>query len=478
MRLVVVVFLAALALASTQAFADAELVLKDGRVLRGVDVRLEAGYYLLEDERGEVIAIPSALVVELRLLDPRVTEEGVTVGPARDLTGAASELDPLPRFAEARKPRPGWREGRPQDLAGGAWVIDDARRQNAVLGEPTRFQQSLPFRFKPKHAWDREIDVLASGRSTWQRHTIDPIWRPTSAFDHSVDVLARGRSVWSTASRAMSWNPSNSFSRLRADLWWGKDPVPVSDKSYRRRDDECGWCDDIANRPKPFTVPRGETMTAESCARRLFAGEDRETLEWAELEAEAWDELPADLHRAWTAEGPRALYSIAGDDCRLIAGDLRELLGIDLSEEDSLAYAVTEWNRRPVDDAIPVPGTLTEQIDLAFLLVQLFETSTSGSAEAEMQLLADEADLVRHLHEPLSCSRSASFRRSQRANVERNFEPPEVDLDDDRLNVRFLAWIGFGGEVHTYAFTFKDSGRVALTRETVAHHLGEHEDRP
>jgi hypothetical protein len=472
--------LAALTLAwVTPVSADAELVLRDGRILRGVEVRLEAGYYLLEDERGEVIAIPMALVVEMRLLDPRLTEEGVTIGPARELTGAPTELAPLPRFAEERKPRIGWREGPPQDLAGGEWTLHDARRQNAVLGEPAKFQASLPFRFKPEHAWDRDRNVLAPSRSRWQRAAIDPVWRPTPAFDYGIDVLASSRSTWSTASKAASWNPSNSFSRLRADLWWGKEPIPEPESSYRRRDDECGWCGDISNGPKPFTVPRGEEMTAERCARRLFAGvEDIETLEWAALEAEAWDEPPAGLHRAWTAKGPRALYSIAGDECRLIAGDLGELLGVDLTETDALTYAVSEWNRRPDVGATPLPGTPSAQIDLAFLLASLFESATSGSARAPMVLLADEAEVERRLREPLACSRSVSFRRVQRANVERNFEPPTAVLDDDRLSVGFTAWSGAGGEVHRYDFVFKDDGRVALTRETIAQHLGDHEDRP
>ena len=48
--------------------------------------------------------------------------------------------------------------------------------------------------------------------------------------------------------------------------------------------------------------------------------------------------------RAWTEAGTRALFSVAGDTCHLLAGDLRALLGVELSETDALVYAVDAWN--------------------------------------------------------------------------------------------------------------------------------------
>ena len=56
----------ALALAGT-AFAGAELVLVDGRVLSGVSVERKEDAYHLAGENGAVIAIPAALVREMRL---------------------------------------------------------------------------------------------------------------------------------------------------------------------------------------------------------------------------------------------------------------------------------------------------------------------------------------------------------------------------------------------------------------------------
>lgn len=430
-------------------------------------MRLENGYYLLESAGGEVVAVPARLVSELQLLDTRVTEEGATLGRATDLTSAAPSPERLPGAADTR---PGFRGGKPQDLAGGSWNIADARRQTAVFGEPSEFSPSpIDFRFSPVHSFDRSHDVLLGSRSTWQRRVFDSVWHPEPGFDFSVDVLESSRSTWSGARRtSRSWNPTNGFSRLAADLWWGKDPLPV----------ECAWCDEDANRPGTFTEPRAEPMTAERCARRLFASiADLDTLEWAELESEVWDDLPEGLYRAWTADGPRVLLSIAGDSCDLIAGDLRELIGIDLTETDALAYAVAEWNRQVEARPLALPATPTQQVDLAAALVGLFETTTSGRTRARAELLANRAAVERVLGQATICSRSPSFRRAQRADVDRNFEPAAAEVQTDAIHVTFWAWLSVDGEVFAYDVTLRDDSRVALSREPLAQHLGEHEDR-
>jgi hypothetical protein len=375
----------------------------------------------------------------------------------------------------------------PQDVAGSPWRIHDAQQQTAVFGPPARFQEGLPFRFKPVHAWDRSIDVLAGNRSTWPRPILDSVWKPRSAFDPAVDVLAASRSTWPSAPRATDWNPSNSFSRVRADLWWGKDPIPGGDrharsKTHARLDwqrviQDCTWCDGVPGQPAAFTEPDPQPLTAEQCARRLFAdAEDSGSLQWAETEATPWDTLPYGIHRAWTAAGTRAVFSIADGACRLIAGDLRELIGIDLTETDALTYAVSAWNQiqpAPLDTVLVTP---TQQIDHAVALVGLFETATSGHARARLELLDDRAAVERWLGSGTTCSKSLLFRQAQRANVDRNFATPRADPQLDWTAVTFWTWLSRDGEVFVYDVRLFPDGRVSVSRESIGEHLGEHED--
>jgi hypothetical protein len=297
-----------------------------------------------------------------------------------------------------------------------------------------------------------------------------------------VDVLAASRSTWPISPRATSWNPSNSFSRVRADLWWGQDPIggnpPTRAKIRARLDwqsvaDDCPWCDRVPSQPALFTEPVAAEITAEQCARRLFAGaENSASLQWAEIEVLA----PIAIHHAWTAVGTRVVFSIAGGTCRLIAGNLRELLGIDLSETDALVYAVAAWNE--IQSALPAPVliTATQQIDHAFSLVGVLETATAGEARARLELLLDRAALERWLGQGTVCSKSKSYRRAQRGNVDRNFAAPRTDTQPDWTDVTFWTWLSRDGEVFAYDVRLFPDGRVSVSRESIGEHLGEHTD--
>ncbi len=477
--------LALLVFAVSPAAADAELLLTDGTVLKGVDVRLEGGYYLLELEGGEVAAIPARAVRELHLLDLRPTSEGTTIGVATDVSKPLAQQAPVSRFIETR---PGWRRGAPRDLAGSSWRLHDSKQQTAVFGEPAKFQAGLPFRFTPVPAWDRSKNVLEGSRSSWQRPVLDPVWRPVDAFDHRADVLGASRSSWPTSPRATTWNPSNSFSRLRADLWWGRDPpdrfvgerrvAPRARLDWRGVFDECGWCGQVAPQPRPFTEIEKGTLTAERCARRLFAGAEHvETLQWVEIDTGPWVEMPLEIHRAWIVGGPRAVFTIAGGACRLIAGDLRELIGVDLTETDALSFAVTAWNQLQAElPPTALPVTPTRQLDHAVALAGLVETATAGRSRARMELLQDRADIERWLGRGTACTKSSAYRRGQRANVDRNFAAPRTEVEPDWTDLAFWTWLSRDGEVFAYAVRLFTDGRVAISRETIAEHLGEHED--
>ena len=92
-------------------------------------------------------------------------------------------------------------------------------------------------------------------------------------------------------------------------------------------------------------VRDGEEVILRVSARLHEGGQERGSLEWAEIDTAPWVDLPLGIHRAWTTTGTRAVFSIAGGACRLIAGDLHDLLGVDLAETDALSYALSAWNQ-------------------------------------------------------------------------------------------------------------------------------------
>ena len=67
-RLILIpVFLLLLLSSGLVALADFELLLEDGQLLSGIDVRHENGQYLLELGTGHVLSIPEELVAEVRI---------------------------------------------------------------------------------------------------------------------------------------------------------------------------------------------------------------------------------------------------------------------------------------------------------------------------------------------------------------------------------------------------------------------------
>jgi len=171
--------------AATAARPAADLVLIDGREIRGREVRREGGVYLVTPlEGGGVVAVPADLVREVRVVGD----------------------EPLPA------PPPGLTLAEPQVLAGVEVQAPRTEDQLRVLGEPSRFQQSpIDPTWRPTSAFSDE-DVLADSRSTWAESPIDPTWHPTSAFSDE-DVLADSRSEWAQSPVNSSWAPKDGFAR-------------------------------------------------------------------------------------------------------------------------------------------------------------------------------------------------------------------------------------------------------------------------
>ena len=190
MRRRLLVTLAA-ALAFAVALGGAELVLLDGRVLRGESVRREGDLYVLETEAGET-TMPADLVESVRLTgDPEARPiEGIPEGPT------------------------GLRDDGPQQLAGAPVRPSTPEEQTRAIGNPSTFQKDVVDpNWAPTPAWDPSKDVLADSRSTFVQSPIDPEWHPESAFDNNKDVLADSRSTFAKSPVDSSWTPTDGFKK-------------------------------------------------------------------------------------------------------------------------------------------------------------------------------------------------------------------------------------------------------------------------
>ncbi|HEX6853646.1 MAG TPA: hypothetical protein VF139_19775 [Candidatus Polarisedimenticolaceae bacterium] len=173
----------AVALAAAVALGGAELILQDGRVLKGDSVRKDEDVYVLTTPTGE-LTMPVELVDGVRL------------------TG-----EPEPEAPTAFKVVP------PGAIVGEEIRPPTAEEQTRAIGNPSKFAPSIvDHEWHPTSALSDE-DVLADSRSTWAEDIVDSEWKPTSAFDETEDVLAGSRSTWAKPAIDSSWKPTDGFAK-------------------------------------------------------------------------------------------------------------------------------------------------------------------------------------------------------------------------------------------------------------------------
>jgi hypothetical protein len=169
--------------------AGVELVLQDGRVLVGADVRREGEAYLLEQDEGGVTVIPAPLVREVRL------------------SGSAPD--------EERRAPSGFRDSAPETVAGPPVAPPRTSDQLRALGPPATFASGVvdPY-WQPESDW--EMDPHKNNNfapAKWADGVIDPEWRAESAFDADKDVLAGNRSSFRGDIVDSSWQPVDGFAK-------------------------------------------------------------------------------------------------------------------------------------------------------------------------------------------------------------------------------------------------------------------------
>lgn len=185
---------AAALLAVATAFPGSELVLVDGKVLRGESVRRDGDDYVLTTEIGEV-TLPVELVSQVRLIE---TSRPETRGDE-----------------EAPKAPTGFVEDRPQQIAGKAVRPPSTEEQLRNAGRTSTFQKDIiDSRWEPSTDWNMDPETQNNwAPSTWAKDIVDTRWEPTSAFDANKDVLADSRSTWKTSIIDSSWEPTDGFKK-------------------------------------------------------------------------------------------------------------------------------------------------------------------------------------------------------------------------------------------------------------------------
>jgi hypothetical protein len=211
-----IAILAALLAGISTTPAGYELVLADDRVLEGFDLRLRDGVYHLTLESGEVVTFPAELVTEVRLNDKKALKEewedhpDVKMDEPETLAGEkGDEVHPHVIASE------------PQTIAGQEGVPTKpptTSDQLDAFGRPgNQFQKSpMDPNWTPKSAYDRDVDVLASGRSKWAESPMSNEWVPESGFRHSDPTNNFNQSKWAQSPMDNEWVPQDGFRKNKS----------------------------------------------------------------------------------------------------------------------------------------------------------------------------------------------------------------------------------------------------------------------
>jgi len=197
-----------------------ELVLKDGKVLKGVDVRRNGDLYELQREGGEVIPIPSALVEEVRLsgekeeTKPELAPGFVADGP-QELAG---------------DPAKGLVASQPQVLAGEKVTPPRTSEQLAALGKPSKFQKGVVNSdWRPSSDWDMSAENNNFAPSKWQDSIIDESWQPSSDYTAETDVTDFSPTEFKKDIIDPSWQPQDGFKKDSNSSSWPNSAIPSSE---------------------------------------------------------------------------------------------------------------------------------------------------------------------------------------------------------------------------------------------------------
>jgi len=430
------------------AFAEASsLVLTDGQVIKGTDVKRDGDSYVVTMVGGNAVAFPAALVKEVKLGD----DTPPTAPPGFDNSGDKTLAGP-PAFAS-----------------------QDPKDQLKVFGPPTQWApNAVDTTWVPTNAYDPSADVMAGSRSTWSKSAVDTTWVPTNAYDPSADVMAGSRSTWSKSAVDTTWKPTDSWGFKSLSF---KGPLPPQDLASSRDANAPYVTAAAPSGPAPWT-----------CAERLFAKDadrpatDKDnrsaSLDVKGVKSPLYASLGVPLYEARGMVGGasrKAVFTIAGGECRLVGGDADVLIGLNLSSDHAMAQDAASFNAAMASRGGARVPSGVDKLDYALAFVSLTDPQVSGSAGATLRLIAKPEELRSIAAKaPGTCPLTKGKRRKQERTATGSFALPKIAAGKDGEMVTFLTWSSAGGSVYRNTVVIARGGVVSARRDTVASHLGAH----
>jgi hypothetical protein len=443
-------------LASPVALASS-LVLADGQVIKGTDVKRDGDSYLVTMTGGNTVAFPSALVKEVRLEDDAPPKPP----PGFDNSGAKTLAGPPPSDFHSQDPKD----------------------QLKVFGPPTRWSKdAVDTTWVPTNAYDPNVDVMAKSRSTWSKNAVDTSWVPTNAYDPNVDVMAGSRSTWSKSAVDTTWKPTDGFGFKKLSFKGATTPPEfVATAAF-------GAASTSSTSSGAAAASSGQQPW--SCAERFFAKDpdlptsDKDNRA-ASLSVKAvHDPLYASLGiPLYEANGMRegasrkAIFTISGGECRLIGGDSDALIGLNLPADHAMAQDAASFNTAMATrGGAHVPAGV-DKLDYALAFVSVTDPSVSGSAGAALKLIKSPDELRSVATKPpAACSVSKGKRRKEERIATSSFVTPKIAAAPEGDVVTFLTWSSTGGTLARNTVVLARGGVVSSKRDIIASHLGPHRD--
>jgi hypothetical protein len=443
------VSLAALLLATAVAEASSSLVLTDGQIIKGTQVTRQGDAYLVTMVGGNTVAFPVALVKEIKFED----DPPVAAPPGSVYSG-------------------------PPTLAGPAeFASQDPKDQLKVFGPPTEWSKSaVDTTVVLTDAFDPNADVMAGSRSTWSKSAVDTTVVLKDAFDPNANVMAGGVSTWSKNAVDTTWKPADGFGFKPLSFRVASPPPEIASS----RDTGAPYVAAATpSGPAPWT-----------CAERLFAKDadrpaaDKEnrsaSMDVKTVKNPLYASLGLPLYEANGMLGGasrKAVFTIAGGECRLVGGDADALIGLNLPTDNAMAQDGASFNVAMASRGGARVPSGVDVLDYAFAFVSLTDPLVSGSTGAALKLIAKPEEL-RSIEKKAggTCTLSKGKRRKEERAATKSFALPKIAAGKEGDVVTFLSWSSAGGAVCRNTVVLARGGVVTAKRDTIASHIGAHAD--